>query len=154
MVNINLFEACFKLFSIILWCAHVTVIPDEIKIRELSRGISSGLNGLIPRGGHLNPNSILGDNELWKNLQKNEMKKNTSDTIKSIIPQRILIDTFRVWLPWNVLSRIISRHQNTIIVIIINILIINKLILYSWNHLISLEKTIRLKIALKIGHGL
>jgi hypothetical protein len=46
------------------------------------------LNGVIPVGGHVEPNSIAGDRLLWKKAQKNEMKKNTSEMMNKIIPHR------------------------------------------------------------------
>jgi hypothetical protein len=49
-----------------------------------SRGLCRGLNGKIPVGGHVDPNSIVGDKLLWKNAQKNEMK-NTSEIMNRII---------------------------------------------------------------------
>jgi len=45
-----------------------------------------GLNGVIERGGHVCPISILGDTLLWKNAQKNEEKNSTSDVMNRIIP--------------------------------------------------------------------
>jgi hypothetical protein len=87
------------LFSIILWCAHVTVIPEHNKIIVLSRGISIGLNVLIPAGGHDAPISIVGDNLLWKKPQKNDTKNNTSDTINKIIPHFSPFTTIKVCLP-------------------------------------------------------
>lgn len=85
--------ACLKLFSIRLWCAQVTVNPDESKIKVFNKGIWRGLNGLIPLGGQFIPSSIDGDNLEWKNLQKKEIKKNTSDVINRIIPHRSPIVT-------------------------------------------------------------
>jgi hypothetical protein len=66
----------------------VTVTPDDRRMAVFSNGICSGLNGWIPVGGHVDPSSIVGDNLLWKNAQKNEMKKNTSEVINRIIPHR------------------------------------------------------------------
>jgi hypothetical protein len=40
----------------------------------------------IPTGGHIDPISIVGPKEEWKNAQKNEKKKQTSDTINNNIP--------------------------------------------------------------------
>jgi hypothetical protein len=40
------------------------VIPEHSRIIVLSRGISIGLNVLIPAGGHDAPISIVGDNLL------------------------------------------------------------------------------------------
>lgn len=62
--------------------------PDVIRINVFRRGIWVGLNGMIPLGGHNVPISTAGLSLLWKNPQKNEMKKNTSDVINRIIPQR------------------------------------------------------------------
>lgn len=66
----------------------MTVNPDVNKINVFNRGICIGLKGVIPFGGQIIPSSILGLNLLWKNPQKNEIKKNTSDVINKIIPQR------------------------------------------------------------------
>jgi hypothetical protein len=52
------------------------------------RGTCAGLKGTTPLGGHIIPMSQLGDRLLWKNAQKNEKKKRTSDKIKRIIPHR------------------------------------------------------------------
>lgn len=102
---------CEKLlFKIALW-AQVMVIPDDNKIIVLSIGILIGLNEVIPLGGHSIPISIDGDNLLWKNAQKNDTKKNTSDIINKIIPHFILLTTFLVCNPWNVDSRMTSRHH-------------------------------------------
>jgi hypothetical protein len=43
---------------------------------------------LIPFGGQIIPISTAGAILLLKNLQKNDRKKNTSEVIKRIIPQR------------------------------------------------------------------
>lgn len=48
------------------WWVHVTVMPEEIRIIVLSKGISKGLNGLIPNGGHSWPISIEGAKDEWK----------------------------------------------------------------------------------------
>lgn len=52
---------------------------------------------MIPLGGQFIPSSGVGESLLWKNPQKNEMKKNTSDVINMIIPQRSPIVTINVW---------------------------------------------------------
>jgi len=93
MVKNKLVVVWLNLFSIRLWWAHVTVIPEDNKIAVFKRGIIKGLNGVIPIGGQFIPSSIAGDNLLWKNPQKKEIKKNTSDTIKRIIPHRRPRDT-------------------------------------------------------------
>lgn len=53
---------------------------------EFKRGISNGLKGKIFLGGQIPPISILGDKLLWKNAQKKETKKKTSDKINNNIP--------------------------------------------------------------------
>jgi len=41
----------------------VIVNPDEIKIIVFNKGISKGLKGIIPKGGHDWPISIEGERE-------------------------------------------------------------------------------------------
>jgi hypothetical protein len=53
-----------------------------------SRGICNGLKGVIPAGGHIAPNSVVGERLLWKKAQKNDKKKKTSETMNKIIPHR------------------------------------------------------------------
>lgn len=116
----NPFVVCLYVLLINLWWDQVMDKPEVISKIVFKRGILNGLNGLICVGGHDNPNWIVGDSLEWKYLQKNEIKKNTSDVIKRIIPHFNPCITFLVWRPWKVLSRVISRHQvnmvnNTII---------------------------------------
>lgn len=102
---------CLCILLIILWCDHVIEIPDDNNITVFNRGISMGLNVLMPFGGHVIPISIVGDNLLWKNAQKKEIKKNTSDTMKRIIPIFNPFTTLIVCFPWKVPSRTMSRHH-------------------------------------------
>jgi hypothetical protein len=60
-----------ELFSSNPWWAQVTVTPDASKIIVFSDGICRGLNGKIPVGGYVDPNSIVGDRLMWRNAQKN-----------------------------------------------------------------------------------
>jgi hypothetical protein len=53
-----------------------------------SSGICSGLKGRTPVGGQIDPSSTVGESLLWKNAQKKEMKKNTSEMMNRIIPHR------------------------------------------------------------------
>lgn len=73
----------------IAWWDHVTVNPEEIKIIVFIRGMSNGLKGLIPNGGHNWPISIAGANDEWKYAQKKEKKNKISETINRIIPNRM-----------------------------------------------------------------
>lgn len=63
IVRDKAFILSVKLLFNILWCDQVIVSPEEIKIIVLSSGISKGLKGLIPIGGHCWPISIDGDSE-------------------------------------------------------------------------------------------
>lgn len=107
----SLIVALLMSFSMILWWAQVTVIPDDKRIIVFSKGIWNALNGVIPEGGQLIPISRVGDSLLWKNPQKNERKKNTSEVINKIIPIFNPVNTLNVCSPWKVLSREISRHH-------------------------------------------
>lgn len=49
-----------RLFSIILWCAHVMVTPEERSTAVFRRGTRNGLRGLMPVGGQVTPISTLG----------------------------------------------------------------------------------------------
>jgi hypothetical protein len=51
-----------------------------------NNGTSNAFKGVIPTGGHVEPISIAGPNELWKKAQKNEKKNITSDVINNNIP--------------------------------------------------------------------
>lgn len=94
-----------------LWWDQVIDNPEEISKIVFKRGILNGLKGVIWVGGHINPSWIVGANLEWKYLQKNEIKKNTSEVMKRIIPHFNPCITFFVCRPWNVLSRVTSRHQ-------------------------------------------
>jgi hypothetical protein len=60
MVMRRPFLVCLWLFSIKLWCAHVTETPDESRMIVLRSGIWKGLNAEIFLGGHSIPISIEG----------------------------------------------------------------------------------------------
>jgi hypothetical protein len=49
-------------------------------------GILMGLNGVIPAGGHICPNSTEGEILLWKKAQKKDTKKKTSEMMNRTIP--------------------------------------------------------------------
>lgn len=93
---------------------------------EFNNGISNGLKNLIIFGGQIKLISIDGEIELWKNVQKNEIKKNNSEIINIIILNFIIEIIYKECIPWNVLSRIISR--NHIIEDIVNNIIFNIII--------------------------
>lgn len=82
------------------------------------RGTLIGLNLIIEIGGHVWPNSILGLNEKWKKLQKNERKNITSDVIKRIIPNLRPFKTSFECKPCKSTSREISFHQEKVIIIV------------------------------------
>lgn len=119
-----------------------------------SRGILNGLKIIIPVGGQIRPNSSVGESLEWKNPQKKDKKKNTSEVINRIIPHFIPIRTFLVWNPWKVLSRDTSRHHWYIVNNTIIRPIINKLLILEWNNLTDpVNMIITLRAPVK-GHGL
>lgn len=85
--------------------------PDDNRRIVFNRGILIGLKDLIDKGGHICPNSTVGEMLLWKNAQKNEIKKNTSDEMNRTIPVLSPFITRIEWFPWSVDSRWMSRHQ-------------------------------------------
>jgi hypothetical protein len=106
-------------------------------------------------GGQRDPNSTLGESLLWKKVQKKEMKKKTSEIMNKIIPQRIFKLTFKVWIPWKVLSRITSRHHWIMErIMIVNPMRMNQFNWNSLNHLVILNIKIIVPRALVRGQGL
>jgi hypothetical protein len=96
----------FLIFPLsISWCAHVTVTPEDRRRIVFSSGILIGLNDLIETGGHLCPNSIVGEILLWKKAQKKEAKNKTSDRMNSTIPVFRPFITTSEWFPCHVDSR-------------------------------------------------
>jgi hypothetical protein len=57
------------------------------------------------------PKSTVGERLLWKKAQKKDKKKNTSDTINKIIPQRRPSSTILECSPCAAPSLEISRHH-------------------------------------------
>lgn len=66
IVKKSLFFLSFKFMLSIAWWDQVTVNPDEIKMIVFIKGMSNGLNGLIPIGGQYWPISMLGARDEWK----------------------------------------------------------------------------------------
>ena len=98
-----------------------------------NKGTWNGLKTLIPKGGQIDPTSILGDKLLWKKAQKNLTKKKISETINNAIPHRNPNSTIEVCNPWIAPSRLISRHHWIITSINIIIPNKNKTIEFKWN---------------------
>jgi len=48
------------------WWANVIVAPLDNNITVFNNGNSKGFIGSIPKGGHWEPNSIVGVRALWK----------------------------------------------------------------------------------------
>lgn len=146
--------ACEWKASVIAWWAQVTDTPDASKITVFNKGIWNGLKGSKFVGGQIPPISTVLFKLLWKNLQKKEKKKSTSDTINKIIPQRNPCITFNVWRPWNELSREISRHHWALaIIILINPINISE-VEFKLNHLTKPVVKIIALIDEIIGQGL
>ena len=146
-------NASLKWPSIRAWWDHVTLAPEDNRIIVFSRGTLNGLNAWMPIGGQVDPNSILGDNLLWKKAQKNEKKNITSEQIKSNIPQRSPVSTIRVCIPWYVPSREISRHHWYITNIINTSLHLISVTLFEWNQDTSPVVRPRAEMALIKGQG-
>ena len=96
------------------WWAYVTVTPDANNNTVFNKGNSKGFIADIPIGGHIAPNSTVGDKALWKKVQNIAKKNNASDTINKATPILIPLWTAIVWLPKYVPSDMISRNQNDI----------------------------------------
>jgi hypothetical protein len=111
MVIVRALVALDFILFIMAWCAHVTDTPDESRRMVFKRGILIGLNAVIDRGGHIWPSSTVGEILLWKNAQKNDTKKNTSDAMNRIIPVFSPFITISEWWPCEVDSRWMSRHH-------------------------------------------
>lgn len=104
-------NASLKFLFKIEWWDQVIVIPEDNKIVVFNKGILNGLKGWINLGGHIDPNSTLGERLLWKKAQKKAVKNKISEIINKIIPHFIFLKTIIVWLPWKVASRQMSRHH-------------------------------------------
>ena len=117
-----------------LWWAQVTLTPEDNKITVFSKGTPNGLKAKIPNGGHSFPSSTFTAKLLWKKAQKKEIKKNTSETINKIIPQRKPSSTIDVWYPINEPSRLTSRHHWKETKNKNSILNRSKSAWFSWNH--------------------
>lgn len=129
-------------------------MPEDKRITVFKRGIWKGLKGTTPIGGQPIPNSTLGDNLLWKNLQKKEIKKKISEIINKIIPHLRPFITETVCKPWKEPSRVISRHHWNIVNNVIKIPNINKLTSYWWNHFTNPETKVNVPKAPVKGQGL
>jgi len=116
-------------------------MPEESKIKVFKRGTWVALKGTIPVGGQKNPISRVGDSLLWKKAQKKEKKNSTSEVINRIMPQRKPLITWRVCRPWNVLSRVTSRHHWKVVSVMINIPRNIRLVIVIINHLTMLVKS-------------
>lgn len=103
--------ALLKLFLIISWWDQVILTPEDNSKIVFRSGILIGLNELTEQGGHIWPNSTVGETLLWKKAQKKDTKKNTSDAMNKIIPVFNPLITNSEWFPWSEASRWISRHH-------------------------------------------
>ena len=87
----------------------MSLTPELNKINVLSNGMAKGDIGIIPIGGQILPDSILGTKLKWKNPQKKLKKKAISDLINHPIPHFNPSSTSSVCEPEKFLSRTISR---------------------------------------------
>lgn len=68
----------------------------------------------IPNGGHLAPNSTVGDSALWKKDQKIAKKNKASEIMKSATPIFKPLCTASVWFPRYVPSLVTSLNHKAI----------------------------------------
>ena len=104
----------FRFPLIIALCDHVTVAPDVNRIAVFNNGTSNAFNVVTPIGGQILPISTVGTNALWKNAQKNDIKKHTSVNMNNNIPIFNPFCTTDVCNPKYVPSRITSLHHTAI----------------------------------------
>lgn len=135
------------------WWAHVTLTPEANRITVFNKGIWKGLKGKIPQGGQNEPNSTVGLNLEWKKAQKKEIKKKISLIINKIIPTINPLNTLLEWRPWNVPSRITSRHHKRETNTIINKEINSKSVSKNENILIIPITTLRAPNPANRGQG-
>lgn len=87
-----------------------------------NKGNSKGLIVSIPSGGHIPPNSTVGDNALWKNVQNIATKNNASETIKSATPIFKPLWTAAVWLP-----KYVNKLKDFLSIYLLDYILINRL---------------------------
>jgi hypothetical protein len=63
MVTPSLTTLFEKRLFIIEWWAQVTVIPLDKRITVFNNGTEYVESGTIPKGGHVKPNSMVGDKD-------------------------------------------------------------------------------------------
>jgi hypothetical protein len=63
IVKDKLFLLSLKFLLSMAWWLQVIVRPEETRIIVFNKGISKGLKGVIPRGGHNIPISMFGAKE-------------------------------------------------------------------------------------------
>jgi len=119
-----------------------------------SNGILIGLKELIAIGGQCCPNSILGEILLWKNPQKNETKKNTSDVINKTIPVFSPFITIKECTPCKEASRCTSRHQEYAIIVRNKVATKVNLFLILFIIIIIVNIIDRIPFEAKMGQGL
>jgi hypothetical protein len=110
-VSLREIKTWLWLLLIILWCAHVTLTPEDSNTTVFSKGTPKGLKAKMPTGGHWLPSSTFTASLLWKKAQKKLKKKKISETINKIMPQRNPSSTMEVCCPIKLASRTTSRHH-------------------------------------------
>jgi len=111
MVVAKAILALLKFFLSISWWLHVIETPEDKRRIVFNKGILMGLKEVTDRGGHIWPNSMVGEILLWKKAQKKDKKKNTSEVINKIIPVFKPFITMNECCPWLEASRWMSRHH-------------------------------------------
>jgi hypothetical protein len=84
IVRVMAMEAFFIWFLEIMWWDVVINTPDDARRIVFNRGMWMGMRGLIPRGGHLLPRLMSGNQYSWMNDQNNLTNSRISDRMKII----------------------------------------------------------------------
>ena len=75
IVILKAYTKSLRLPDFKLWCAQVTVTPEDNKIIVFNKGTPKALSVNTPTGGHTHPTSGVGTNLLWKKGSKKTKKK-------------------------------------------------------------------------------
>ena len=147
--------ASFRFPLTIALCAQVTVAPDDSSIAVFNNGTSKAFNAAIPTGGHTDPISTVGAKAEWKKAQKNDTKNTASLKMNKSTPSFIPFCTCCVCIPWNVASRITSRHHTAMVdnTNINDIVINNSPYRYRWKYITPPTAIPNVPNAPTIGHG-
>jgi len=96
----------------------------------------------------------VGEILLWKNPQKNDTKKNTSDEMNRIIPIFSPFITRKECAPWAEASRWMSRHHRNPMVNINSVDRVNKIRVFLFSKISRENTKVSIPLDARIGQGL